>query len=79
MKRVRSSQAKAVANKSRKSELRTLVRKAILAKEQGLPNAESLARDVQAKIDRAATAGLITKNTAARRKARIARTQPTNV
>jgi small subunit ribosomal protein S20 len=76
---VRSSQAKAVANKSRKSELRTLTKKAILAKEQGLPNAEILARSVQAKIDRAAADGLLSKNTAARKKSRIARVQPTDV
>ena len=79
IKRVRSSQAKAVANKSRKSELRTLTKKAILAKEQGLPNAEVLARSVQAKIDRAAADGLLSKNTAARKKSRIARVQPTDV
>ncbi|NLA72104.1 MAG: 30S ribosomal protein S20 [Clostridiaceae bacterium] len=79
IKRVRSSQAKAVANKSRKSELRTLTKKAILAKEQGLPNAEILARSVQAKIDRAAADGLLSKNTAARKKSRIARVQPTDV
>ena len=76
MKRVRSSQAKAAANKSRKSELRTMVKKAIAAKEQGLPEADELARIAQAKIDRAAADGLIAKNTAARRKSRIARVQP---
>ena len=32
-KRVRSSQAKAAANKSRKSEIRTLVKKVIVVKE----------------------------------------------
>lgn len=76
MKRVRSSQAKAEVNKSRKSELRTLVKKAINAREQGLPEADALARDAQAKIDRAVADGLIAKNTAARRKSRIARVKP---
>ncbi len=76
IKRVRSSQAKAAANKSRKSELRTLVKKAIAAREQGLPEANELARTAQAKIDRAVADGLIAKNTAARRKSRIARVQP---
>ncbi|HPX93133.1 MAG TPA: 30S ribosomal protein S20 [Bacillota bacterium] len=76
MKRVRSSQAKAAANKNRRSELRTLVKKAIAAREQGLPEAEELARTVQAKMDRAVADGLIAKNTAARRKSRIARVKP---
>lgn len=75
IKRVRSSQAKAEANKSRKSEIRTLVKKAIVAKEQGLPEADALARNAQAKLDRAVSDGLMAKNTAARRKARIARVQ----
>lgn len=75
MKRVRSSEAKAAANKSRKSEIRTLVKKAIAAKEQGLPQAEELARAAQAKLDRAVSDGIMAKNTAARRKARIARIQ----
>lgn len=72
-KRVRSSQAKAAANKSRKSEIRTLVKKAIAAKEQGLPEAAELERTVQAKIDRAVSDGLMNRNTAARRKSRLSR------
>ena len=75
IKRVRSSKAKADANKSRRSELRTIVKKAIVAKEQGLPEADELARVAQAKIDRAVSDGLIAENTAARRKSRIARVE----
>ncbi len=73
IKRVRSDEAKSIANKSRKSEIRTLVKKAIAAKEQGLPEALQLERDAQAALDRASAHGLISLNTAARRKARIAR------
>ena len=75
IKRVRSSEAKRVANKNRRSEMNTLVRKAIFAKEQGQDDAEKLAREAQAALDRAVTDNIISKNTAARRKARIARTQ----
>ena len=75
IKRVRSSEAKRVANKNRRSEMNTLVRKAIFAKEQGQDDAEKLAREAQAALDRAVTDNIIYKNTAARRKARIARTQ----
>jgi small subunit ribosomal protein S20 len=73
IKRVRSDEAKTRVNKSRKSEIRTLVKKAIVAKEQGLPEAERLERDAQAALDRASAHGIISKNTAARRKSRIAR------
>ncbi len=73
IKRVRSDAAKAVVNKSRKSEIRTLVKKAIAAKEQGLPEAEKYERDAQAALDRASAHGIISKNTAARRKSRISR------
>ena len=73
IKRVRSSEAKAAANKNRRSEMNTLVRKTIRAKEQGLKDADQLARETQAVLDRAVTDKLISKNTAARRKSRIDR------
>jgi len=73
IKRVRSDESKAVANKRRKSEIRTLVKRAITAKEQGLAEAEAFERDAQAALDRASVQGIISRNTAARRKARIAR------
>lgn len=74
IKRVRSNQRKATYNKNKRSELRTMVKKAIAAKEQGASNEDAIIRETQAGLDRAVAKGVITKNTAARRKARIART-----
>ncbi|MGI6158058.1 MAG: 30S ribosomal protein S20 [Saccharofermentanales bacterium] len=78
IKRVRSSEAKAQANKSRRSELKTLVKNAIVAKEEGRADAEDVVRKAQSALDRAVTDGIISRNTAANRKARIARVRPTD-
>ncbi|MDD2427230.1 MAG: 30S ribosomal protein S20 [Eubacteriales bacterium] len=73
--RVRSNERKAEYNKRIRSELKTVVKKAISAKEQDLVNQDDLVKQAQQKLDQAVTKGIIHKNTAARRKARIARTQ----
>jgi len=67
IKRVRSDEAKTRVNKSRKSEIRTLVKKAIVAKEQGLPRQNGLSA-THRPTRRASAHGIISKNTAARRK-----------
>ncbi|NLC26566.1 MAG: 30S ribosomal protein S20 [Fastidiosipila sp.] len=72
--RVRSNERKAEYNKRIRSELKTVVRKAISAQEQDLVNKDDIVKQAQKKLDHAATKGIIHKNTAARRKARIART-----
>ncbi|NLC40826.1 MAG: 30S ribosomal protein S20, partial [Clostridiaceae bacterium] len=63
-------------NKRLKSELKTVVKKAINAQEQDLVNKDDVVKQAQKKLDHAVSKGILHKNTAARRKARIARTQP---
>ena len=75
-KRVRSNERKAEHNKRLRSELKTVVKKAINAQEQDLVNKDDIVRQAQKKLDHAVSKGIIHKNTAARRKARIVRTQP---
>ncbi len=74
--RVRSNERKAEYNKRLKSELKTVVKKAINAQEQDLVNKDDVVKLAQKKIDHAVSKGILHKNTAARRKARIARIQP---
>ncbi len=74
--RVRSNERKAEYNKRLKSELKTVVKKAINAQEQDLVNKDDVVKQAQKKLDHAVSKGILHKNTAARRKARIARTQP---
>ncbi len=73
IKRVKINHSKALVNKSKKSALKTQIKKTIEAITATAENAEELLRATQADLDRAATTGLISKNTAARRKARLAR------
>jgi small subunit ribosomal protein S20 len=58
-------------NKAVRSELKTRVKNAVAA--AGTENAESAARLAQKRLDKAVTKGVIHKNTAARRKSRLAR------
>jgi small subunit ribosomal protein S20 len=73
IKRAKSNQARAMVNKRKKSALRTQIKKTVLAIESAADNAGEMLRKTQADLDRAATNGLISKNTAARRKSRLAR------
>lgn len=75
-KRVRSNERKAEHNKRLRSELKTVVKKAINAQEQDLVNKDDVVKQAQKKLDHAVSKGILHKNTAARRKARIARIQP---
>ena len=74
--RVRSNERKAEYNKRVRSELKTVVKKAISAQEQDLVYIDDIVKGAQKKLDHAVSKGIILKNTAARRKARIAKTQP---
>lgn len=74
--RVRSNERKAEYNKRVRSELKTVVKKAISAQEQDLVNKDDIVKQAQKKLDQAVSRGIIHKKTAARRKARIARVQP---
>ena len=60
-------------NKAVRSELKTRMKKTLEAAEQGTDEAAEIYRAAQKKIDMAVTKGVLHKNTAARRKARLAR------
>lgn len=71
IKRVKVLQKKAAANKIKKSEIRTAVKKARVAVAEAGENAQTLIVEAQKKLDRAATKGRMHKNTVARRKSRL--------
>ena len=71
MKRNRQNVVRRERNKSIQSDLKTSVRKVEMAAAAGEPTAD-LIREAQKKIDVATSKGVLHKNTAARRKARLA-------
>lgn len=74
MKRNRQNERRRTANKGKRSELKTLAKQAIAASESGDAAAtETAFREAQKRIDMAAAKGLIHKNSAARKKARLAK------
>jgi len=73
IKRVRIAAVKAEANRANKSETRTAVKKALAAIESGSDQARDLVRETGKTIDQAQAKGRLHKNTAARRKSRLAR------
>ncbi len=73
IKRNRQNLVRNERNKAVRSELKTRVRNAIVAAEEGAEDATELARLAMSRIDRAASKGVIHRNAAARRKARLAK------
>lgn len=73
MKRVKVLEKKTAANKIKKSEIRTAVKKARVAVAEAAENAPQLYREAQKKLDQAGVKGRMHKNTVARRKSRLAR------
>jgi small subunit ribosomal protein S20 len=74
MKYHRQSEKRRLVNRSRKSTIRTFTKKAVAAAEAGDPEAAAkYQRVVQGLVDRAAKGSTLHKNTAARRKARLAK------
>lgn len=71
--RVANSQRKTAYNKKAKSQMRTAVKKAEQAIDAAAENAEELVQKSQVMLDKAVSKGLIHKNTAARKKARLAK------
>ena len=72
MKRNRQNIVRNERNKSVRSELRTRAKNALAAAESGdAAAAEEALRLAQKRIDSAVTKGVLTKNTAARRKSRL--------
>ncbi|MFN1834408.1 30S ribosomal protein S20 [Balneola sp. MJW-20] len=69
IKRVRQAQKRKEHNKTRRSRIRTLVKKVYEAKDKAA--AEKALTDAVSFIDRMTTKGIIHKNTAGRKKAQI--------
>ena len=72
-KRVKVIATKTMLNKAVNSDLKTNIKKANLAIESGSENKAEAVRVAMKKIDKAAAKGILHKNTAARRKAALAR------
>jgi len=72
-KRVKVIATKTMLNKAVNSDLKTNIKKANLAIENGSENKAEAVRVAMKKIDKAAAKGILHKNTAARRKAALAR------
>ena len=73
IKRVAVAEKKTIANKFKKSEIRTVVKKTRAAVAASAEQAGELVVAAQARLDKAAAKGFIHKNTAARRKSRLAK------
>ncbi|MGP1362008.1 MAG: 30S ribosomal protein S20 [Candidatus Fimenecus sp.] len=72
-KRVKTSAARTLRNKSRNSALKTAIKKANAAIETKADNADMLVKFAYKKIDQAEAKGLIHKNNAARKKSALAK------
>lgn len=73
IKRVAVIEKKTVANKTKRSELRTSLKKARSAVASSAENAGELMRETQAKLDKAAAKGYLHKNNAARKQSKLAK------
>ena len=71
MKRNRQNVVRRARNRSVTSEIKTLVRKTLAAAEAGEPT-DDLFRATQERIDTAVSKGVLHRNTAARKKSRLA-------
>jgi len=71
-KRVKVIAAKTLRNKAYRSSLRTTVKKAVVALENGAQDKTEAVRAAMKKIDCAVTKGILHKNTAARKKSKLA-------
>ncbi|MCR4646368.1 MAG: 30S ribosomal protein S20 [Oscillospiraceae bacterium] len=72
-KRVKVNKTKAEANKARKSNLKTMIKKAELAAATNAPNKEEAVRTAIKRVDQACAKNLLHKNNAARKKAHLAK------
>ena len=74
LKQIRKDRKRRQRNQAVRSELKTLTKRLLaLLKDQKLDEAKTLIRTVVSKFDRAASTGIIHRNTAARYKSRLAR------
>ena len=72
-KRVKVNASKAVANKARKSELKTILKKADAAVSENAANKEDAIKVAIKRVDQACAKGLMHKNKAARKKSQLAK------
>jgi len=73
IKRVKVTEKKTAANKMKKSEIRTVVKKAKASIALADADVSVSVKEAQITLDKAAAKGYIHKNTAARKKSRIAK------
>ncbi|MGH9117384.1 MAG: 30S ribosomal protein S20 [Acidimicrobiales bacterium] len=73
IKRNKQNEKRRLRNQATRSELKTRVKRATAAAEQGGDDATELTQDAVKKLDKAAEKGIIHKNQAARRKSRLLR------
>ena len=73
MKRVKVNKVKAASNKARKSNLKTMLKKADAAVATNAADKEAAIRLAIKRVDQAAAKGLIHKNKAARKKSQLAK------
>jgi small subunit ribosomal protein S20 len=71
IKRNRQNQKRHDRNKAVRSELKTRVKRAVTAAEQGDEKAAEITKSTVKRLDKAASKGIIHKNAAARRKSRL--------
>lgn len=71
IKRVSVTAKKTAANKIKKSEIRTAVKKTKAALASSVDGAADLVKETQSKLDKAAAKGYLHKNNVARKKARL--------
>ena len=72
-KRVKVNASKAAANKARKSELKTILKKADIAVAENSANKEDAVKVAIKRVDQACAKGLMHKNKAARKKSQLAK------
>jgi len=73
IKRNRQNEKRRLRNKAARSEIKTRVKKAVEAAEQGADDSVEALRTAVKRIDKAASKGIIHKNQAANRKSRLMR------
>lgn len=72
-KRVKVNEAKAMRNKAVKSDLKTALKKAVVAVETNAADKEAVVKAAVKKVDMACSKGIIHKNNAARKKSALAK------
>lgn len=72
-KRVKVNKTKAAANKARKSNLKTILKKADVAVTTGAADKEAAIRVAIKRVDQACAKGLMHKNAVARKKSQLAK------